>query len=141
MSDAATSSGLDVDSDPIVADVFAELRAEDIRRIQAGHIAPGLMHILAAIDDQSVTRVNGRWMACINYSADMLRDAGMAWVETNPDGVEYLALTAEGDDALLQQPDSLNVPTARVWPAWLLWLVGVICLLGAASGAVVWAAR
>ncbi|WP_433460646.1 hypothetical protein [Micromonospora sp. CA-248212] len=118
--------------DEDVADVLAELRAADVRRIHDGHLTADEAAVLAAIADGDVVRRDGRWVTSVNYTAGLLADAGMAWVQVDPDGVEHLTPTVEGEIALRQQPD---VPAARVWPAWLLWLVGVICAVGVTAGA------
>ncbi|MEV1013834.1 hypothetical protein AB0I89_24075 [Micromonospora sp. NPDC049801] len=123
------------DTDPIFADVLAELRAADVRRIHDGHLTADETAVLASINDGDVVRRDGRWVTSVNYTAGLLADAGMAWVQVDPDGVEHLTPTVEGEIALRQQPDQPDVPAARAWPACLLWLVGVICAVGVTAGA------
>lgn len=107
---------MDADTEPIVADVLAELRAADIRRIQNGDLTAGEAAVLTSINDCAVLRHDGQWVASVNYTAELLRDAGMAFVETNPDGFDYLMPTEEGSAALrgFQTPgDALAEAEAR----------------------------
>ncbi|MET8278347.1 hypothetical protein [Micromonospora sp. NPDC005174] len=139
--DDKSLSQVQADDDPIVAGVLAELRAADIRRIHDGDLTADEAAVLASIYDGAVVRRDGRWVTSVNYTAGLLADAGMAWVQVDPDGVEHLTPTVEGEIALRQQPDQPDVPVVRVWPAWLLWLAGALCVLGAVSGVALWMAR
>ncbi|MFD6565454.1 hypothetical protein [Micromonospora profundi] len=106
---------VEADADQTMRDVLGELREDDIRLVRAGQVAPGLVHILAAMDEGSVVRHGGKWVAGIDYSADMLREAGMAYPTVDGDGVERLRLTGAGLRALTdaEAPQAADVEAQR----------------------------
>ncbi len=94
-------SRVEADNDPLIASVLVELRANDIRRLQNGELTDGEVEVLASMSDRAVVSRDGRWVTSVNYTAELLRDAGLAEVEDGPDGCRYLRPTADGQVWLL----------------------------------------
>ncbi len=94
-------SQVEADNDPLIASVLVELRANDIRRLQDGDLTDDETAVLAAMADHAVVSRAGRWVTSVNYAAELLRDAGLAEVEEDPDGCRYLIPTADGQVWLL----------------------------------------
>jgi len=104
---------VEADADPLINSVLAELRANDIRRLQNGQLTADETAVLTAMADCAVVSRGGRWVTSVNYTAELLRDAGLAEVQEDPDGCRYLTPTADGDvwlvDAAAQDAAESNI--------------------------------